>query len=321
MRLAVPLLLLLAGACAAPGAGRVAVHADAGEPGAPRLLAVVAHPDDETAFAATLFKAATHLGAACDVVVLTNGEGGFKYATLAERLYGRELTDEPVGRAHLPEIRRDEMLAGARLLGVRDVYFFNQADHRYTQDVDEVLGEGAEVWDLAAVRATLVELLLSGEYDFVLTHAPTPTTHAHHQAASLLAVEAAARLAPAERPVLLAAQTAELGEATAPAPATVDRPGALLLDAPPLLFDRTQPFGHRDRLDYRIVVNWVIAEHKSQGTMQLAVNGRPLERFFLYAANAKGARERAEAFFEALRGAQFEARDYGASAGTNAARA
>ena len=71
----------------------------------PRVLCVVAHPDDEIAFAGVLYKTATFLDGVCDLVTITNGEGGFKYATLAEPLYGLELTDEVVGRRHLPEIR------------------------------------------------------------------------------------------------------------------------------------------------------------------------------------------------------------------------
>ena len=48
--------------------------------------------------------------------MITNGEGGFKYATLAERYYGAELTREGVGRARLPALRRAELLEGAGLL-------------------------------------------------------------------------------------------------------------------------------------------------------------------------------------------------------------
>ena len=39
-----------------------------------RALCVVAHPDDEIAFSGTVYKIATHLGGAVDVVVITNSE-------------------------------------------------------------------------------------------------------------------------------------------------------------------------------------------------------------------------------------------------------
>jgi LmbE family N-acetylglucosaminyl deacetylase len=311
-------------ACSSPSPQRVRVSAAWSAGSGPRILAVNAHPDDETAFAATLYKASTYLGATCDVVVLTNGEGGFKYATLAERMYGQALTDEAVGRRLLPGIRRAEMLAGAELLELRDVHFLGQRDHRYTPDVGEVLGRsdgsdgaGPGVWDLAYVRGYLRALMEAERYDFVFTLAPTATTHGHHQAASLLAVEVAGELPAERRPVCLAVDVAAAPDD--PRPVVNDRASAALERGPPLLFDRAQRFGHRDALSYSIVVNLVIAAHRSQGTMQLAMNGGPLERFYLYARNPPDARVRAAALFDALKGGQFRPREYAESAGTNAA--
>src|SRR5690606_3771002 len=84
----------------------------------PRILAVIAHPDDATAFAASLYVSSRHLGGRSEVFVITNGEGGFKYSGLAERLYGAPLTIEAVGRARLPDLRRYEMVQSALILGV-----------------------------------------------------------------------------------------------------------------------------------------------------------------------------------------------------------
>ena len=47
-----------------------------------------------------------------DLALITNGEGGYKYSTLAEDIYGLELTDEEVGRKYLPDIRKKELEAG-----------------------------------------------------------------------------------------------------------------------------------------------------------------------------------------------------------------
>ena len=52
--------------------------------------------------------------------------------------------------------------------------------------------------------------------------------------------------------------------------------------------------------------------------MQLFMDRGDLETFRLYDVNAEGARERAEAFFASLAMPQFEVREYGESAGTNA---
>ena len=315
MRLAVTLALgALVASCRA-SLDTVTVHPVERRDHAPRILAVVAHPDDETGFAATLYKAATHLDAVCDVVVVTNGEGGFKYSTLAERIYGVELTEEAVGRAHLPAIRRSEMIAAARLMGLRKLVFLGEQDHRYTQDPQEVLAPDAGVWDLQAVGRALDRVLDEG-YDLVLTLAPTPTTHGHHQAVALLTLEAVARLPEGRRPLLLASAPDE--DPAAPAPATIE--AAPLAPGPPWTFDRTQRFGYRDALDYHVLVNWVIGAHRSQGTMQLAVGGADHERFFAYGEPTAGQRARADRIFNALAEPQFETKTYGAGAGADVRR-
>jgi LmbE family N-acetylglucosaminyl deacetylase len=296
------LLLLPLGACATPDVATVTP--DDGGTG-PRVLCVFAHPDDETTVAGALYKTATLLDGTVDMVLITNGEGGFKYSTLAERMYGLELTREDVGRAHLPHIRREEMLAGCALLGVHQVHFLEETDHRYSQDPLEVLGEDADVWDLARIAAKLDEVLAAADYDFVLTMAPSPTTHGHHQAATVLAARAVARLDEAARPVLLgsAVETEEGGVPLAPLA---------------LVFDRTQSFGHRQRLDYRVIVNFVIAQHLSQGTMQLAMSRGLREHYFVFTGAPPGAHDRARAWMDALAAPQFPVREYGTSAGTNA---
>ena len=302
------------GACRGPEALRLA-----GEPGTgPRILCVTAHPDDEIAFAGTLYKTATFLGGRCDVVVITNGEGGFKYATLAEALYGLELTDEAVGRARLPAIRRRELLAACKLLGVHSVRFLDERDHRYTQDVLEVLDPEADVWNVEHVQETLVDVMERGDYDFVFVLAPTEETHGHHKAAAILAQRAVQRLPSDRRPAILCART---GPANEPAPAFVTLDGwpeTMPAAAAPFSFDRRQRFGFREQLDYRIVVNWAIAEHRSQGTLQLLMNADDVEHYYLLAASPPGATQAARELFEALRAPQFEPRSYDSSAGTNA---
>ncbi|HED65066.1 MAG TPA: PIG-L family deacetylase, partial [Planctomycetes bacterium] len=160
-------LVLLSGACTGTGA-RIALPAGVScetldspvvRPGGPRILVVVAHPDDEIAFAGALYKATTHLHGRADVAVITNGEGGYKYSTLAERVYGLPLTDEAVGRAHLPAIRRRELAAGCRWLGVSRIYFLDEQDQHYTRDEGEMLRPGADVWDLERVETALRALL------------------------------------------------------------------------------------------------------------------------------------------------------------------
>lgn len=316
-----PLLLfaLAATILAADLPQRIAVT-DRGDATGPSVLCIVAHPDDEIAFAGLLYKLATHLDGAADIATITNGEGGFKYSTLAEDLYGLELTNEAVGREHLPDIRMAELAAGTRFLHVRDLYTFREQDHRYSQDEQEVLAPDAGVWDLSRIAAGLDHLLREHDYDLVLTHLPTTTTHGHHKAATILALEAVQRLPQGQRPAILGASGAEPDAPLAIDYAALDRYADTAIHDPeaPLVFDRTQPFGHRDRLNYQIVVNWAIAEHKSQGTMQLAMSGGRIERYWAYVVNDERQRQRAAELFERLAEPQFEAKVYGASAGTNA---
>ncbi len=271
----------------------------------PKVLCVVAHPDDEISFGGTIYKTSTFLNGVCDVVVLTNGEGGYKYSTLGEVVYGLSLTDEAVGRAHLPEIRRKEMIEGCRFLRVRNVHFLDEKDHRYTTDISEVMSDGAKVWDLPRVRGYLRDLMVKERYDFLLTLAPTLETHAHHKSAAILSLEALKDLPAMDRPVAMCVRT--VGEED-PRPQLVALPGypvTEIRDSPPFSFDRTQSFGRNDRLSYAIVINWAIAAHKSQGTMQLLMNRGAYEHYYLFALNSADCTRKAEDFFASLREKQF----------------
>ena len=53
----------------------------------PRVLVVIAHPDDESILAVTLYKITREHGGVVDLFVITNGEAGFRYSTLAETYY------------------------------------------------------------------------------------------------------------------------------------------------------------------------------------------------------------------------------------------
>jgi len=52
-----------------------------------KLLIVVAHPDDESAFAAATYRLVRESGWIADQVTITDGESGYRYATLAETYY------------------------------------------------------------------------------------------------------------------------------------------------------------------------------------------------------------------------------------------
>ncbi len=252
-------------------------------------------------FAATVYKITHTLKGNVDLALVTDGSGGFRYAHLAEPIYGLELTDERVARHHLPAIRKGELMSGGRIIGLRNYFFLDELDHQYTENVDTVLNH---VWDASAVRSRLREIMARGRYDFVFVHLPIPNFHAHHKAASILALEAAAQLPAGGRPVVLGGFVGSRNDSTQffreftehlGYPITRVTPG---LD--PFIFDRNQPLSPDGRLNYQIVVNWLISAHKTQGTMQLLMNRGDTERFWVFEMNGAEAPARAEALFRRL---------------------
>lgn len=266
----------------------------------PRVLIVTAHPDDESGFAATVYKITHDLKGTVDLALITNGEGGYKYSTLAEDWYGLELTDEKVGREYLPTIRKRELMAAGKILGIHDYFFFDQLDHKYTQNVDSVL---KYVWDLPAIKDRLRKIMTDRRYDYIFCLLPTPDTHGHHKGATIMALETAAALPSEIRPVVLGGSVSSKSDTGNRAfTGLPDYPvTAIASGAPSLRFDRTQKFGFRDALDYKIIVNWEIAEHKSQGTMQTLVNLGDYEEFWWFDANDPSKMEQARAMFEKLK--------------------
>jgi LmbE family N-acetylglucosaminyl deacetylase len=263
----------------------------------PKVLLVVAHPDDEYFFAAVVYRIAKELRGTVDQVVITNGEAGFRYSTLAELYYNTKLTDESAARARLPEIRRRETLAAGRVLGIRRHHFLNQRDARFTLDPKEAF----RLWDTDAVTRWIAALMERERYEFVFGVLPTADTHGHHQSATLIALDAARRLTEPDRPVVLGADPALAAQPlrdykglagradTAPCP-----------EAPVFRFSRAARFGFNQSLTYQIVVNWMIAEHKSQGLFQMQCNQLDEERFWLFGANGGEAVEKARRVFGAL---------------------
>ena len=274
----------------------------------PRLLVVVAHPDDESGMAATIFRLTHGEDGVADYALVTNGEGGYKYSSLGNIIYGKELTDEKVGRRELPAIRKNELVEGGNIIGLRRYFFLDQQDHRYTLDVDSTLGE---VWDVEWTTSRLAEIMRAGAYDYVFGLLPTPGTHGHHKGATILALRAAMRLPAATRPVVLGVSTASEGDSVEPFTGLPGYPETTISSGlPSFEFDRRATFGFRNRLDYRIVVNWLIAAHKSQGTMQLAVNRSDREEFWWFDGNDRSRFEQTEQMFRRLARPMFKELTY-----------
>lgn len=266
----------------------------------PKILLVTAHPDDDAIYAATVFKTTHLLNGQVDLAVVTNGEGGYTYSTIGNYIYGKQLDKEEVGRKYLPGIRKKEVMAGGDIVGIRNYYFFDQVDDEYSLDVSRPL----QSWNVELVKNKFKQIIRREGYDFMFTMMPVEDTHAHHKASALLALQSVSELDASERPIVLS--TTILRNES-------DTTTYTQLDGYPLTrinrevesfnFDRTQTFGHNNRLNYNIIANWVIAEHKSQGTMQLFMNGVKQEQYWFYALNPAEGESKVRNFFKAVNAA------------------
>jgi len=149
------------------------------------------------------------------------------------------------------------------------------------------------------VSSRLTEILVKNKYDYVFTLLPDSSTHAHHKAATVLALQAVESLK--EKPVVLAVATANKSESVkaffqlANFPITKVSSGKYSFQT-----DRTIGFAPLNQLNYKIIVNWVIAEHKSQGTLQNMANDGDYENFWYFDLNGTDKFEQTKRFFELL---------------------
>jgi hypothetical protein len=139
-----------------------------------------------------------------------------------------------------------------------------------------------------------------------------PETHAHHKAATLLALRAVQSLPKELRPVILACSISNLQDTSKLSFTQLKNYAESKVDGgqPSYMFDRTVSFGYKNKLTYKIVVNWEIAEHKSQGTMQLAMNMGDHENYWFFAINNPEDRAKCKAFFDSLKKIPYKAKEY-----------
>lgn len=229
---------------------------------APSVLLVAAHPDDEYYCAATIYRLARELGGVVDQIIVTDGAGGHRFAALAGHYYGLDLTEGGKDHARLPEIRREESLRAGKLLGVRQTHFLGQPDPGYTLEERDAF----RAWRVHQVRHEIEKSLLQHSYDAVFVLAPRPGEHGHHKAVAQLTQEVIETLPVGERPALFGVE-----------PAHSSRPAG---DAPVFQFSRSRAVTRAEALTYTVIVNWLIAEYKSQGLFQLEAGRHDCERFW-----------------------------------------
>lgn len=258
-----------------------------------KTLIVVAHPDDEYYCAATVYRMAVQLGATVDELIITDGEGGFRYATLAEAYYKRPLTIESVGRKELPAIRKKEAINAGKVLGIRTHYFLNQKDEHFTTDEKDGLKYG---WNPNYITSQIVALIRREHYQYIFSILPRSTTHGYHQAATAFGLTAIQALPEDARPVLFGFDTdpsALSTSITGQSPQQWENTYAYA-------FDRTTKCGFHNALTYQVIVDWMIAEHKSQGLLQTMDNKDPKEYIWVAYPGDPKARSASASLFHLL---------------------
>jgi len=276
-----------------------------------KILVVTAHPDDDAAFSGVNYKIIHDLKGIVDLAVITNGEGGYKYSTLAEPIYGIELTKESIGRKYLPEIRKKELEAGGKIVGIRNYFYFDQKDHRYitSADIREILD--SNIWDLEYIKTNLRNIIQKEKYDFIFILVPSLGTHAHHSSVGILTLEVVNSLDSNTRPIVLGGSNSRLTDTSKFVYTGFDiYPITSVSDSISYMFDRTQKFGYKAALDYKIIVNWVIAEHKSQGTMQLLMNRGDLENYWYFDINPNSGLKKTQELFDKLKINYYPEKEY-----------
>jgi hypothetical protein len=181
----------------------------------------------------------------------------------------------------------------------------DEQDTGYTLNPDSVLNI---VWDTTRVISKIKELHSKHEYDFVFTLLPVESTHGHHKAATILALRAISTMNAIKKPIIVGCSVSDTNAKNIDSFAGLtSHPITRMQSTLPLdHFNRLTSFGFQQKLNYSIIVNWLIAEHKSQGAMQLAMGRGHLEQFWNYAVNPIHAEESIRGFAELLRNTPFK---------------
>lgn len=269
----------------------------------PKVLIVIAHPDDETMFPVTVFKITRELKGTVDLALITDGSGGYN-GLVASTYYGLNLTDSATGRRHLPLIRKKELLCSGEVMGIHNFFFLDQIDDFYQIDPTPFL-QGKR-WDLEVCNRRLDKLLKDGDYDFIFCLVPDEGQHAHHKTASVLAIRAAQRMI-GKRPIVLAGRS--LNKESTFSFSGLNGYGETTVNskAPVFKIDRSRTFGENNKHSYMIVADWVKACHKSQsGDMNTSMHRGDFETYFYFNVNSEEGIGKTKALFDVLNNAGFK---------------
>ena len=272
----------------------------------PKVLVVTAHPDDETGFSVTMFKITHEMKGTVDMAVMTDGGGGFADSQLGALYYNLNLTDSIVARTHLPMLRKQEILNAGKIMGVRNIYFMEQPDDWYTTDPKPYIS--GKNWDIPYVEKRLDILLAERGYDFVFTLLPEQGQHGHHKTAVLMGLRAVKRFKGPNKPIIIAGTNKMNGMKDTEFSMLTSFPETKInAIAPHFRLNRAYKFAENDKLSYKIVADWVIAEYKSQGAIQEnAIHKVDEEVYYYYDINDSSGIEKVKKLFEDLAKSGFQ---------------
>ena len=66
----------------------------------------------------------------------------------------------------------------------------------------------------------------------------------------------------------------------------------------------------RNRVNYKVIANWEIAEHKSQGFTQMTMNDGDLEKFWYFKLNGQAGIDKCRKLFELLKQVPYISKAY-----------
>jgi LmbE family N-acetylglucosaminyl deacetylase len=266
----------------------------------PKILVITAHPDDETTFSVTLFKITKELKGTVDMAVMTDGGGGFADAQLGAMYLNLPITDSIVARTYLPMIRKQEILNAAKIMGIRNIYFMEQPDDFYSTNIEPYIS--GKNWNIPYVENRLDVLLAERNYDFVFTLLPEEGQHGHHKTAVIMGLRAVKRFKGAHTPIIIAGSTKMSGNKDSEFSMLTGFPETKInASAPHFRLNRAYRFAENDKLSYKIVADWVIAEYKSQGAIQEnAIHKVDEEVYYYYDINDISGIQKVKELFEDL---------------------
>jgi hypothetical protein len=196
-----------------------------------------------------------------------------------------------------------------KIIGTNNIFFLDQKDAHYGLDEHEPLDTS---WDVHWVSTRLREILTKTKYDYIFCLIPVPETHGGHKAATLLALRSVRDLPASQRPIVLGVSGSAKTDTVQTHFHQLGGYTETRMDGDTALyrFDLSTPFGYRNALNYKIIVNWEIAEHKSQGTMQVYMGRGDYENFWYFAINDPAGKEKCRQLFEQLKKIPYKALEY-----------